>query len=324
MRDAELELEAELEELISSLPEGELEAEAERFGPVIPAIANEARLYRDQWVVGFQLGRGIFDENRLTDAVFFDRHPERNGRRLTASETAQRIEWIQIRDQVVRPILHGGSPTPHPSPSGPVRPQTASWVQTLLPLLEKYRSPIVPTTNRYAGEIPLYFLLGWIQVESAGRLEETTSLNELGYFQVHPDESRMLKLDHPRLGTDSEYSVFGGIQLLRFNASQAQSRGFPAGTELLWRATKWRHWAPALADIIVKDMRANGVDPTTSWSAIEQHVTSNRNRLNDMIRAQYHIPPDRSLGGWDVVVGINNVNKTIAAGKALAAGIGSP
>ncbi len=323
MRDAELEFESELEEILSALPQAELEAEAERFWPDVTGIMNQARLHRDQWLAGFHMSQGVFDENKLTDAIFFDRHPERNGRRLSAAEWALRREWIQIRDDVVRPILRGGSA---PQPSSP-RPSggshTTPWVQALLPLLNAYRGPIAPTGRQYAGEIPLYFLLGWIQVESAGRLEETTSLNELGYFQVHPDESRMLNLDHPRLGTDSEYSVFGGIRLVRYNAAQAQSRGFPAETELLWRATKWRHWAPALADIIVKDMRTLGIVPTASWSLIEQHVNSNRNRLNDLIRAQYHIPPGKPLRGWDVLVGINNVNKTLSAGKALAAGIGT-
>ncbi len=167
----------------------------------------------------------------------------------------------------------------------------------------------------------MYVLLGWINVESAGRLEGPTSICELGYFQLHPEESQALKLDHPRLRTDSDYSVWGGVQLVRWKAAGAQHRGFPAGTDLFWRVAKWLHWLPGVVDLFLKDMRSAGVDPNTGWNVIEQYVRTNQNRLDAFTRATYRI---KSLGNWQAMVGINNVNKTIHSGQQLAAGLGSP
>ena len=63
---------------------------------------------------------GTTDEDSLTDLVFFQRHPERNGRAISRSEPDfQRLsqEWLSIRDTLVRPILLG--PTPAPSQPSP-------------------------------------------------------------------------------------------------------------------------------------------------------------------------------------------------------------
>ena len=63
---------------------------------------------------------GTTDEDSLTDLVFFQRHPERNGRAISRSEPDfQRLsqEWLSIRDTLVRPILLGPTPaSSQPSP----------------------------------------------------------------------------------------------------------------------------------------------------------------------------------------------------------------
>ena len=313
MLHAERELEEELNKLMRVLKRSDLEAEAEMFAPL-----EMLRLAQDKTVVAGQIGRGIRDENQLTDMVFFARHPERNGRRLDARETALIAEWTGIRDQIVRQILAGqASPRPAPARAGGVG--TPAWVHELLPMLDKYRGATASTPIQYGGELPLYFLLGWISVESGGKLEGPTSIGELGYFQVYPENSTKLGIDHARLRTDPDYSVWGGIRLVRYLAAQARAKGFPDGTELLWRVTKWRHWLPAVVDLIVQDMLKNAVDPTKSWDNIENYVRNNQNRLNNLIRATYH---KTTLGNWDVMVGVNNVNKTIQNGKGLAAALG--
>jgi GH25 family lysozyme M1 (1,4-beta-N-acetylmuramidase) len=49
--------------------------------------------------------RGERDENRLTNQVFFSRHPERQGKRIGRTEPGLASEWNQIRDRLVRPAL---------------------------------------------------------------------------------------------------------------------------------------------------------------------------------------------------------------------------
>ena len=189
-----------------------------------------------------------------------------------------------------------------PASAGPSSTGKPAWVQQLVPIL-----------NRYRGDIPLYFLLGWIQTESGGNIADRTKLDERGYFQLHPGESQSLKVDHQRLSTDPDYSVWAGIQLVRMRASQAARLGFQQGTELLWRATKWRHWVPGAVDVIVADMKKNAVQPS-SWSVISQYVSANRNRLIGLFKAKFN-------GTWDPVVGIANVDKVFRIGKQLAAGL---
>jgi len=77
---------------------------------------------RDQAVVTGQIARGIKDENKVTDAVFYDRHPEWKGKSLKNASRTLRQEWVQIRDTIVRP-LHKRPPTPVPPPT-PLSPPT--------------------------------------------------------------------------------------------------------------------------------------------------------------------------------------------------------
>ena len=51
------------------------------------------------------LARGERDENRLTDVIFYARHPEYQGRRIQRSEQQMAREWMAIRDSIVRPVL---------------------------------------------------------------------------------------------------------------------------------------------------------------------------------------------------------------------------
>ncbi|MDX1417939.1 MAG: hypothetical protein R3293_27305, partial [Candidatus Promineifilaceae bacterium] len=54
-------------------------------------------------------GQGQINENKLTNLVFFARHPELGGRRILAHEKDLAQEWLQIRDQLVRPFLQSRS-----------------------------------------------------------------------------------------------------------------------------------------------------------------------------------------------------------------------
>jgi hypothetical protein len=58
--------------------------------------------------IGLALLLGNRDEGKLTNLVFFARHPERRGRKLTPGETQfdkLRKEWLDIRERLVKPAL---------------------------------------------------------------------------------------------------------------------------------------------------------------------------------------------------------------------------
>jgi hypothetical protein len=200
-----------------------------------------------------------------------------------------------------------GTPPPATAPAagtsaGPAPAGKPAWVGRLVPLL-----------NRYRGNIPLSFLLGWIDKESGGRIGELTSLNERGYFQLHPEESKSLGVDHQRLSSDPDYSVQAGIKLVQHRAARARSLGFPEGTELFWRVTKLLHWLPGGVKVILEEMRKSGVPPT-NWEAIKQYVSGNRDRLIGLFRTRLH-------GSWDPMRGIANVDAVFERGRRLAAGL---
>lgn len=196
MYEAEFELEAELEDLMAVLTKSNLQPETESFAPAFSSWIDQARLYRDQWIVGYHLAQGVLDENKLTDAVFFDRHPERNGRLLAPYELALRQEWVEIRDGIVRPILRPQPVSQPQAPSGPAAPWGGGGAQspstatvtdydvrlahqiannpvpgmpgvTIQQLIESYRSQLAP-------EIPLPVLLAFLRYESGGNFGDMT------------------------------------------------------------------------------------------------------------------------------------------------------
>lgn len=84
--------------------------DSEWEGPAgLGTVAANVRqmLQRGLWHLGVRLAivRGERDENKLTNMVFFARHPELGGRRIRKGETRLAQEWLAIRDRIVRPAL---------------------------------------------------------------------------------------------------------------------------------------------------------------------------------------------------------------------------
>jgi N-acetylmuramoyl-L-alanine amidase len=228
--------------------------------------------------------RGERDANRLADIVFHARHRERGGRPIQAAETQLAQEWLWIRANIVTPALQRLGTTPAPAFT-PTTSFPASAFTRNVPAVRRW-ALLAPLLDRYRGEIPLEFLLGWIAVESNGRIDVVTSLDERGFFQIHPAESRDARppLQHHRLSTDPDYSVQAGIQLVRHYAALARRR-FPwirAHSELFWRIVKLQHaMGSGLANTLMNQMRARGINPT--WDAIKRYELTDGPRLHRLL-----------------------------------------
>ncbi len=253
---------------------------------------------------------GERDANRLTDVVFNAGHRERGGRPIAPGETQLAHEWRWIRDNAVVPALRHVAATPPAvgAPAGtPPAPQFTHSVRAA-----RRWALLVPLLDRYRGEIPLEFLLGWIAVESDGRIDVVTSLDERGFFQIHPAESKDARppIQHARLSTDPDYSVQAGIQLVRYYADLARRRfpWIPAGSELFWRVVKLQHaMGSPLARALLNQMRARGIDPT--WEAIKRYELTEGPKLHPLLA--------REPGRFG-----RNVDRVFERGRAIAQALG--
>jgi hypothetical protein len=74
------------------------------FDPINQALVS------GQWYLALMLSTlaGERDENKLTNMIFFARHPERKGRKLDKTEPdfpKLSTEWLEIRNNLIRPFL---------------------------------------------------------------------------------------------------------------------------------------------------------------------------------------------------------------------------
>lgn len=119
--------------------------------------------------------------------------------------------------------------------------------------------------------IPLGLMVGWIAKESGGRLNDTTSLDERGLFQLMPSESKTLGLDHQRLSTDLDYSLDAGVKLIRKYQSDVNNLDLiyaPAGNAYYWRLVKLAHsmGAGQMKKVVKAAMAA---DQAKTWDDLE-------------------------------------------------------
>jgi hypothetical protein len=93
----------------------------------------------DQAILKTQIARGVKDENKLTDALFYQRHPELKNKALRNANAALRSEWLRIRDALVRPLLkYQKAPTPQ---SVPLLPSAAPSISPAKPAPLPSRKP---------------------------------------------------------------------------------------------------------------------------------------------------------------------------------------
>lgn len=142
------------------------------------------------------------------------------------------LTWYLVGGGLDRPIVD------HPPDEAP--PAGSSPTRTGYRLIDAILSAL--RTAAQASGIPLGLLVGWIAKESGGKLSDTTSLDERGYFQLMPSESKKLGLDHQRLSTDSDYSISAGIDLIQDYQKSVDALGVaPSGSSYYWRLVKLAH-----------------------------------------------------------------------------------
>jgi hypothetical protein len=200
-----------------------------------------------------------------------------------------------------------------PPAGGPGGAPAASQFRRSAPNPRRYRL-LATLLDRYRGDIPLEFLLGWIAVESGGFIDVVTHLDERGFFQVMKSESEMLHFDHARLSTDPDYSVQAGIRLVRFYADLVRRRypWFTPGSELFWRVVKLQHaMGGGTASALLSSMRKRNLPMT--WEAIKRYEVTDGPRLHRLL--QPRDPSQRGRFG-------RNVDKVFVTGRQLAASLG--
>lgn len=170
----------------------------------------------------------------------------------------------------------------------------ASAFTARVPTAQRWAA-LAPLLDRYRGDIPLDYLLGWIAVESDGRIDVVTKypLEERGFFQISREESadRRPPFEYQRISTDPDYSVQVGIQLVRYYAGLARQRfpWIPVGSELFWRIVKLEHAMGAgLAWQLLSQMRQRGIE--TTWDAIKRYEVTDGPRLHRLLAVE----PDAS------------------------------
>jgi hypothetical protein len=120
-----------------------------------------------------------------------------------------------------------------------------------------------------AAGIPLGLMVGWVAKESGGKLSDTTSLDERGYFQLMPSESKSIGVDHQRLSTDSDYSINAGVLLIQYYQKAVDALGVASkGSSYYWRLVKLAHsMGSGQMKKVVNAAKAAG--SAGSWSDLE-------------------------------------------------------
>jgi hypothetical protein len=101
----------------------------------LPRMAFDA-MARGGWAtaIAVAIGAGIRDVAKLTNMVFWFRHPEQTGQKIRRDQRDLAREWLEIRDQIVKPALAAGastggqpdSPAPVSSTSSPLGPPSSA------------------------------------------------------------------------------------------------------------------------------------------------------------------------------------------------------
>lgn len=166
-----------------------------------------------------------------------------------------------------------------------------------------------------ATNIPLQLLMGWIQVESGGKVSDlTTAAKQLGWeaglFQASRDEAYTLGLDKDKLLTDQDYSIRAGIKLAQHHAQnvdrilakhpEAQNM-FPKDSEMYWRLVFFSFSAgPGVAEELISRIVASK-QLMTNWDDVMKFAAQNPHGFHHSpIKWSYHVNRAWNVGNQAV------------------------
>jgi hypothetical protein len=158
-------------------------------------------------------------------------------------------------------------------------------------LTERWRKPL----TKVADWVPVDALLAWIDTESGGQPQITTSLGERGLFQVHPDEVSFLGLtddEFQRLTTDTALALRVGVKQSKLYAFQAKKALNAVGADWhgrdFWKLTKLFHGAFSMPSAALNAyQRVNGQGPET-WRELQAFAVGEAAAGRDLVPGQTH------------------------------------
>jgi hypothetical protein len=134
-------------------------------------------------LVASWIAQGTKNETRLTNKLFYHRHPEIEPGTKLRPGTPQAEEWIAIRDRIVRPALES-SPE-----EAPVQPVIASLESILRPLGRKLKELVSELDSVAKAPSPSKKEMATVKTEVEGKMTET--------LQAAVDLERELRQKHP-------------------------------------------------------------------------------------------------------------------------------
>ncbi len=210
----------------------------------------------------------------LADRAFWIRHPDMRGHTLEKTgerHRALRQEYGATAHQV-RALI---------------------WLRQIIDELDKHR-----------GDIPREFLLGWMAVESDGRVGVVTSRPERGYFQIDwlggeaREELGLSAAQFSKLSTDRAFSIEKGVELVRRYRQWILDHypAVPDQSELLWRLTKGRHAASGALKGVLDALVSRKADIT--WENVSGQVPGFlRNNVDTTLTYAGRLKPFADLVG---------------------------
>jgi hypothetical protein len=177
------------------------------------------------------------------------------------------------------------------------------------------------------SDLPLAMMLGHVQLESGGRPNDRTNLDERGLMQIHPATSKEMGFDHNRM-FDPAYSVEKGAEMFRRMATRTQHDYpslFPARNDFFWRMVRFEFSIGSGATRqVLRAMLAAGVRPVT-WSQFTDYLERHRAELLKLVK---HDPVkwsnfvDRVFSIGEKLAGVAAVSTiSVVVGVALGAAV---